>query len=198
MESEVSFLANAIQGVLISISFGYIILILFTGNIVISTYAILCCGFIMFGVVMVMQVNGWEVGVSESLGVVILIGFSIDYVVHLSAHYVHSPFYGRQERMQHAFKEMAVSIFSGALTTLGAGIFLYPALLRIFRKFSIIIVFTVIFALFYSLLFFGALAHALGTQGKQGELGACCEKKKHDPLEFEEDDKKNGKPTTVN
>lgn len=135
---------------------------MFTGNIIIGTYAILCCAFIVFGVVMVMQVNGWEIGVSESLGVVILIGFSIDYVVHLSAHYVHSPFPTREQKMHHAFKEMGVSIFSGALTTLGAGIFLYPALLRIFRKFSIIIVFTVIFALFYSLLFFGALAHIMG------------------------------------
>jgi len=41
---------------------------------------------------------GWELGVAESMGIVILIGFSVDYVVHLSSHYSHSPHPKRAER----------------------------------------------------------------------------------------------------
>jgi len=39
-----------------------------------------------------MQLQGWQLGVSESISVVILIGFSVDYVIHLSADYMHSSF----------------------------------------------------------------------------------------------------------
>jgi predicted RND superfamily exporter protein len=34
-----------------------------------------------------MVLNGWEMGVSESIGVVLLIGLSVDYVVHLASHF---------------------------------------------------------------------------------------------------------------
>lgn len=39
-----------------------------------------------------MWMNGWEFGVAESITVVILIGFSVDYVVHLANHYVESSY----------------------------------------------------------------------------------------------------------
>jgi predicted RND superfamily exporter protein len=39
---------------------------------------------------MVMVLKEWEMGASESIAMVIIIGFSVDYVVHLAAHYVHS------------------------------------------------------------------------------------------------------------
>ena len=34
-----------------------------------------------------MVLNGWEMGVSESIGVVLLIGLSVDYVFHLASHF---------------------------------------------------------------------------------------------------------------
>jgi predicted RND superfamily exporter protein len=40
----------------------------------------------------IMVLNGWEFGISESTGIVVVIGLSVDYVVHLSAAYMHSPF----------------------------------------------------------------------------------------------------------
>jgi predicted RND superfamily exporter protein len=46
-----------------------------------------------------MVFQDWELGVAESMGIVILIGFSVDYVVHLSSHYIHSPHGKRFNRM---------------------------------------------------------------------------------------------------
>lgn len=60
----------------------------------------------------------------ESVATVIVIGFSVDYVVHLAAHYVHSPFYTNEEKTNDSISAMGVSIISGALTTLGSGVFL--------------------------------------------------------------------------
>ena len=48
----------------------------------------------------VIQVIGWEIGVSESLAMVIMIGFSIDYVVHLSSDYMHSAHITRFNKMK--------------------------------------------------------------------------------------------------
>eukprot|EP00452_MALV-II_sp_L67-6_P000358 gene358-biopygen26 len=72
-----------------------------------------------------MVIAGWELGVPESIAVVIVIGFSVDYVVHLAAHYVHSPFNGREERATESVTAMGVSTFSGAITTMGSGVFLF-------------------------------------------------------------------------
>ena len=62
---------------------------------------------------------------SESIGVVIIIGLSVDYVVHLSATYIHTPFNDRHERMKQAYTEMGVSILSGTITTFGSGVMLF-------------------------------------------------------------------------
>jgi predicted RND superfamily exporter protein len=64
-------------------------------------------------------------GVAESISVVILIGFSVDYVIHLSTDYMHSPFKGRHDKMTQAYGNMGISILSGAITTFGAGCFCF-------------------------------------------------------------------------
>lgn len=58
----------------------------------ISFYSITSIIGIVISVISVMWMNGWEFGVAESITVVILIGFSVDYVVHLANHYVESSY----------------------------------------------------------------------------------------------------------
>lgn len=126
-------------------------------NYLVSTYAMICCCLVVMSVLGLMSLLGWKLGISESLAIVILIGFSIDYVVHLAAHYVGSPHEKRYERMKYAYKEMGVSIFAGAITTAGSGMFLCMSTTLIFFKFGIIITSTIVFALYYSLIFFGSI-----------------------------------------
>ena len=73
-----------------SVALASIILLFATMNIIVSFFAILSVSFICASVVMVMVLKEWEMGASESIAMVIIIGFSVDYVVHLAAHYVHS------------------------------------------------------------------------------------------------------------
>jgi len=105
---------------------------------------------------------GWELGVAESMGIVILIGFSVDYVVHLSSHYVHSPHETRGERTQESLQEMGGTILAGSLTTLGAGLFLFPATIIFFVKFAVLISSTICLSFFYSMVFFSAQMHTYG------------------------------------
>jgi hypothetical protein len=43
---------------------------------------------IMINVLAIIPLFGWELGSAESVGVVVCVGFAVDYVVHLASHYV--------------------------------------------------------------------------------------------------------------
>ena len=55
-------------------------------------------------VLAVMELNGWKLGVSESISVIIAIGFSVDYVIHLSTDYMHSMAEKRHDKMKQAYQ----------------------------------------------------------------------------------------------
>jgi multidrug efflux pump subunit AcrB len=80
---------------------------------------------------------------------------------------------------------MAVSISSAGITTFGAGVFLGGAVISIFTKFAILICSTVLFSMFYALLYFSALCHVIGPENSQGDISCiftpcrkCCKKDK--------------------
>lgn len=74
---------------------------------------------------------------------------------------------------------MGVSIVSGALTTLGSGVFLFGGTIIFFQKFALVICVTVLFSLVYSLAYFLAFLHAFGPNGRMGDIyifwRACIE-----------------------
>jgi hypothetical protein len=47
-------------------------------------WAILSVTIIIVSVITIMVINGWQLGVSETTAIVLLIGLSVDYVVHLA------------------------------------------------------------------------------------------------------------------
>lgn len=78
----------------------FLVLLFSTCNAVVAFYAILGIAGVIVSVVSIMNFSGWEFGVAESIAVVILIGFSVDYVVHLANHYVESLSQEKHERMK--------------------------------------------------------------------------------------------------
>lgn len=80
---------------------------------------------VILSVVYVIVIMGWEFGVSESICIVIIIGLSVDYSVHLATEYNHSVHRHRKHKMRHSYKNMGISILSGTITTLGSGAFLF-------------------------------------------------------------------------
>ena len=155
---------------IIAISFAFVVLTISTLNILVATIAVISITGIILCVLGVMKLCGWEFGVVESIGCVILIGFSVDYVVHLANHYVESTFPGRFKRMEDSLKQIGISVLGGAITTLGAGFFLFFCTIVFFTKFAILITTTIIFSLLFSTLFFSALSHIIGPQNKTGDL----------------------------
>ena len=131
-----------------------------------------------------MYINGWDFGLSESLSIIIIIGFSVDYVVHLANAYLESSAETRDERLSFALLTMGISVVSGAVTTFGAGFFLIFPEITFFVKMGYIMISTVIVSIIWAMCFFTAICAALGPQRDQGDIKQyikkCCCKNKGD------------------
>ena len=61
-----------------------------TGNIIQALTSSFTIGLIIVNVMAIVAYANWELGSGESVGIVVCVGFAVDYVVHLAAHYIHS------------------------------------------------------------------------------------------------------------
>lgn len=84
MASEKAFVTSAMSGIGIAMIFSFLILLMATRNIILAILSILCVSIVIVSVLAIMVLKGWELGVSESISVVILIGLAVDYVIHLA------------------------------------------------------------------------------------------------------------------
>ena len=66
-------------------------------------------------------VMDWDLGIAESIAGIIVIGFSVDYVVHLAHMYMDGfhvgGFSDRDSRISYALEKMGGTVFAGAVTT---------------------------------------------------------------------------------
>ncbi len=74
--SEKAFVSNAVLGMLMSGLLAFLVMVLSTFNVVVSVYAMIAIAGIIVSVVAIIGLQEWEFGVTESISVVILIGFS--------------------------------------------------------------------------------------------------------------------------
>jgi hypothetical protein len=65
---------------------------------------------------------------------------------------------------------MGGTILAGSITTLGSGLFLFPATMIFFGKFAILITSTILLSFFYSMVFFASMMHAFGPNGLTGNI----------------------------
>jgi predicted RND superfamily exporter protein len=71
MMQERAFVTSALQGIGISISFAFVVLIIATRNIIQSILSIFCVSVVIVSTVAIMNIKGWELGVAESVAVVV-------------------------------------------------------------------------------------------------------------------------------
>jgi predicted RND superfamily exporter protein len=105
---------------------------------------------------------GWEFGLVESACVIVFIGISFDYVIHICHEYIHCVYVHRKSRMDNSFKNMGETIFSGAITTSFSGIFLALCEANALNKFGLLLIITIISSLIVSLVFLPALLYTFG------------------------------------
>ena len=177
MDTETALITNAGTGMGIAVVFTLVVLIVSTMNWVIAAYATLSIAGILACVMGIMKYCNWEFGIVVSIASVILIGFSVDYVVHLGNHYAECTIYpDRNNRMRESLKQIGISLFGASITTLLAGIPLYFCEMTFFTKFAILISATISFSLLFAFVFFSSLCHAFGPQHNFGNLKPVVKK----------------------
>merc|ERR1719384_2884369 len=181
LETQKAFVRSAVQGILIAMPLALIILMISTQNWIVSLFAVFDIVGIMLCELSIMYLMGWKFGVSESVAIVIIIGFSVDYVVHLANAYLESSAYSRDERLSFALLTMGISVVSGAVTTFGAGFFLIFPPVIFFYKMGLLMISTVFLSIFWAMCFFTSIIALWGPEGDSGDLKKyfkCCQKKK--------------------
>jgi len=156
------------------------VLVFSTTNLLVSIYAIMSIGFIVAGVLGIVKWNGGSLGTAEAVAGVIVIGFSVDYVIHLGHMFVdaaHSE--GLRtclERFIYASENMVATVLAGAVTTFGAALPLFACQLTFFPKMAMLMSTTIGLSLTHSMGLFMALCLLLGPIGRFTDLDWIAEK----------------------
>ena len=162
---------SGVSNMLISLLLAFVVLALASGNYVTAFLATWTIGMIVTIVLGFIQMAGWGLGTLESVLIVIVIGFSVDYTVHLADSYGASSGLTREAKVADALTHTGASVLSGAISTLGASLPLFGAQIIFFFKFGVFIFITIGLSLLFSLGFFAA---ALSVAGPLGDAGALA------------------------
>ena len=170
---------EAVTGILLSLFLAFVVIAISAGNWLLSLYATLCIGTMVMGVLSFFIFNGWKLGVLEAVIAVMVVGVSVDYVVHLSDAYVENTEPKREDRVREMLYRMGVSVLSGAFSTIGAAFFLLFPRIVFLQKFGATLFFLVGQSLVFSLLFYSTAMTLVGPEAPSFDDGPF---KKHTPV----------------
>ncbi|XP_065662076.1 protein dispatched homolog 1 isoform X3 [Hydra vulgaris] len=173
-------MSSARKGIVIGLCLAFPVLILATFNWIIGVIATAVIGLITLGVVGLIPLVGWQLGVLESINLTLVVGLSVDYVVHLADGYVRSLHFKRDHRVRFMLGHVGMSVIAGAATTIGASSFMLGSQIKFFLQFGIFMFCTISFAIIYALVLFCVIVGVIGPEGSNGSLKniLCCLKKK--------------------
>ena len=172
MSTDNSMLKSAWQSLSLSMALAFVVLIVATRNLWLSVLSCLCMSGVASCFLAFMILAGWTLGPVESISMTVLVGLSVDYVVHIAIAYGGCTAWGRVARSRYALRSMGSAIVAGAATTIGAALFLFACVCIFFTKFGTFVVVTLCGALIHALVILPALLAQAGPQGVDGELEA--------------------------
>ncbi|EGD75300.1 hypothetical protein PTSG_06952 [Salpingoeca rosetta] len=161
---EDTLLRAAIVGIAASLSLAFVIIIVMTRDITLSVMSIISIGGVVVSLIALMVMLGWTLGLIESVCLTILVGLSVDYVIHLANAYRESHEVTRFSRVRDALVMMGISVLSASITTFLAGFVLFFGYITFFFKFGVFIALTIFFAAIWAFGFFMSLAAIAGNK----------------------------------
>jgi len=168
MTVQEAYVRMALTGASAGLIIATVVLLLATGNLVVtlaSIGTILAALVCVFGTIVAM---GWQLGSNESLCVMVLPGFAVDYVVHLSHAYMESHSQSRVERVGDALRDLGISVFWGMCTSILAATALAGCSIQSLSKFGVFFALTIAYSYLWSVLFLMPLLATIGPQPRAG------------------------------
>jgi len=132
-------------------------------SLILTFFATFTIGYVLCSVTATLVAIGWTLGFLESICFAILIGVSVDFVIHFCHAYSHAEGdVDRHERTQQALIRMGPSILAAGLTTVAAAIIMLFTVINFFQKFALILFMTIIQATVGSFIVFLTLTDCVG------------------------------------
>ena len=176
--SQLMFVNGAVWSVVISSLIAFLIVFIFTRNVLIALFSLVSILMIVFGVLGCTVILGGTLGSVRSVCITFLVGFSVDYTVHLAVAYVHSKKRTRQERVIDALSAMGVSVSAAAISTFLSSCFLFFATFVFFLQFGTFMAIAVTWAYLCGTFVFMSLLAGFGPEPVSHETDPakrkCC------------------------
>jgi len=117
----------------------------------------------------------WKFGLVQSIAVILVIGFSVDYCVHVSNAYNSAPQTTpqqctREARLKFALLTNGHAIMSSATVSILASIPILASEVKIYRQIAIITSLTITSSIFYTFGLFAVVMQLCAPQGTTGKL----------------------------
>jgi len=139
------------------------IILLSSRSIVMTIFSVVSVGYVLTSVTATMVAIGWTLGFLESICFSILIGVSVDFVIHFSHAYVAlEGEVDRSERTKFALVHMGPSILAAAVTTFAGAVIMLFCVVTFFQKFALVLFLTIIQSTLGSFVIFLTMADCLG------------------------------------
>lgn len=150
----------------ISLAISFIVLAMAT-NLAVGFAAIACIAGAVAVFLVLLMLEGWSLGVMESICVTAAAGLSVDYVSHVAVLMANHDGLGSESggdaatvsgRLRHALATVGPSVVGACVTSCGAAAFLLPATIVFFSKFGAFVVTTLLASLLAALAALPAVA----------------------------------------
>lgn len=171
---ERTLISSMFTGLYICFPVSFLVLLFATFNWYLSLISIISIAFVVGNVLgFCSYFMGWTLGIAETVASVIVIGFSIDYTLHIGHMYQESSDLGmdtRNDRTRYALERMGTTVLAGAITTAGSAMFMFACQMTFFYKMAVLISITIFFSLIYSLGFLISCMILFGPEKRFGSI----------------------------
>ena len=169
---ERNLISSMFTGLAICFPVSFLVLLFATRNWYLSLASIISIGCVVANVLGFCKFfMNWNLGIAETVSAVIVIGFSIDYTVHIGHMYQEANEYNfktRNFRTLYALERMGSTVLAGAGTTAGSALFMLGCQMTFFYKMALLISITIFYSLIYSLVFLISFMIILGPENDFG------------------------------
>jgi len=127
LDTEAELMTNAWSALGASLFCAFFVVLVAAQSATLAFLATVSVGAVAASFVAFLVMNGWRMGVAESTCVTVLVGLSLDYVLHVAGAYAEAPEETLCDKRARAFWATTVtakSVFAGASTTVAAASFL--------------------------------------------------------------------------
>jgi len=169
---------TAMGGIGIALGAAALVILVSSKSLILTLFSVIGIAFVLTSVTAVMAGIGWTLGFLESVCFSILIGVSVDFVIHFSHAYVaaseHLAHNGngnsnvdiknldRHDRTKFALIHMGPSVLAAAFTTVAGATIMLFTVITFFQKFAIVLFLTIILSTVGSFVVFLSLTDCIG------------------------------------